>query len=180
MVHSYTAIYTWAFPPSFVTPILDSIGGSTQPQTSAWDQQWQAFSTTAMHRKKCINNTSASGWEVGDDWNSEEHGTSKGFCGLLRWADVEGHKAYIDGVKDEFRKGDESIGPNERLMALEMELCHVQFWWLKNGWCGSVVKEHPDVKYPNGLFKRDENSIPRQNRKKEGREERRSLVTTCD
>lgn len=108
-----------------------------------------------MYSEKCVSNSSASGWEVRDDWKSEEHGKSKQFCGLLRWVDVEGHRAYIDGKKDEFRRGDEPSGPNEMLMTLEMELCHVRLRSLKNGWLGSVETEQPDVKYPNGLFKQE-------------------------
>lgn len=150
---SFTAIYTWASPPSSVTPASDSNGVSTQPLTSAWEEQWQAFATKAMGGEKCIHNSSASGWEVGDDKNSEEHGTSEGFCGLLRWADVESHQAYIDGMRHAFKKGDEPSNPKSTLMTLDMELRHVQFRSFKHGWLGSVAKEQPDVNFPNGLFK---------------------------
>ena len=40
-----------------------------------------------------------------------------------------------------------------------MELCHVKFTSLEKGWLGSVTKERPDVKYPTGLFKQDENQV---------------------
>ena len=106
-----------------------------------------------MYSEKCVYNSSAGGWEVSDDWNNEENGTSKGFCGLLRWADVKGHKAYIDGMKCDSSKTGERSTCNETLMTLGLELCHVQFRSLKNGWLGSVAKEQPDMKYPNGLFK---------------------------
>ena len=150
---SFTAIHTWAFPPSSVTPASDSNGGSFQPPTSAWEQQWQAFAMKAMDSEKCVRNSSASGWEVGENTYKGEHGTSRGFCGLLRWADVESHQAYIDGMKQVSGKGNESSNPKSTLMTLDMELCHVQFRSLKNGWLGSVAKELPDVDYPNGLFK---------------------------
>ena len=150
---SFTAIYTWASPPCSVTLAPDSNGGSSQPPTSAWEEQWQAFATKAMGGEKCIHNSSASGWEVGDEENSEEHGTSEGFCGLLRWADVESHQAYIDGMRHAFKKGEGPSEPKLTLITLDMELCYVEFRSFKIGWSGSVAKKQPEVNFPNGLFK---------------------------
>ena len=54
----------------------------------------------AMQSEKGAHKTSTSGWELGNEEKTEEHGTPKRFCGLLRWADVERHKAYIDRLQD--------------------------------------------------------------------------------
>lgn len=108
----------------------------------------------AMESKNGAYKTLISGWEVGNDGNNEEHEIPKGFCGSLRWADVERHKAYIDTLQDGPRPEGETGGLND-LLTFPTELCRIKFTYLKNGWLGSMAKERPDVKYPNGLFKQE-------------------------
>lgn len=76
------------------------------------------------------------------------------FCGLLRWADVESHKAYMDRLRDGPRQGGALSGVND-MLTCPMELCHVRFTSLKNDWLGSVASERPDVICPNALFKHE-------------------------
>ena len=151
---SYTALYTWTSLPSLLTPVLTATLCPNYTQTGAWEFYWHAFVMEAMHSDKGAYKTSASGWEVGNEGNTEEHGARKGFCGLLRWADVERHKAYIDRLQAGPRQEGELCGLND-LLTFQTELCHVKFTCLKYGWLGSVAKERPDVKYPSGLFKQE-------------------------
>ena len=91
MVSSYTAICTWTSSPYFVTP-------------GEWERQWYTFAKTAMYSEHCVYNSSASEWKVRDDQKGGVCGTSKGFCGLIRWKDVDGHRGYIDGKKKELKR----------------------------------------------------------------------------
>ena len=153
----YTAIYTWAVTP-FVSPSLVSALGPADTQTCAWEYCWIMFAMDAMHNKRGVSNAGASGWEAGNGGNSEGPETHKGFCGLLCCKDVDDHRACVNALKD----GAGREGTQSRLLdtlMTGMELCHVKFTSLEKGWLGSVTKERPDVKYPNGLFKQDENQV---------------------